>query len=256
MLVLLDRSCYGRGRLELGFLKRIRRPTLYSALPVEPTRFGGMGTSVLVLAVVVAVTYFVPVLHAEHCERTATTNEYKIAVDWERRTDTAWTIVVPGYRGAADRVPNTSLFAKPLTGYQADVATQAALSSMPKIGEHPAASMTNAGGIASVKATRDGSDVLISITLDYANDCEAETPWRIEPIVRGPDTAGVAHVFATLEPPATDKMCGEIAQRVPAQATSHLRMSAPSGARSLQLVVPNVPRANDLPVVTREVALR
>ncbi len=125
----------------------------------------------------VAVTYFVPILHQDRCEPTEERHEYQVAVAWERRTDTEWTIVVPGYRGSADRVPGTALFARRLTGHQADAATHAALQSMVRIGEHPQASMTNAGGTQSVKTARDAAtgEVLVSVTVHYGNACEAET---------------------------------------------------------------------------------
>ena len=207
----------------------------------------------------VAVTYFVPILRHEQCELTKADIEYRIAVDWERRTDTPWTIVVPGYRGSDDRVPNTALFAKNLTGYKAVAATETALQSIAKIGEHPLASMTNAGAIKSVKTERDKAtgDVLISITVSYGNSCEAETPWRLEPIVWAPDANGVANVFVTLEPPPSRKACGEIAQLSPPPlATSHVRITPPKGATSVAVVIPTKPGGRDLPVFSTQLALR
>jgi hypothetical protein len=205
-----------------------------------------------------AVTYFVPILHQDRCEPTEERHEYRVAVGWERRTDTEWTIVVPGYREQPDRVPGTALFARRLTGHQADAATRAALSSMVRIGEHPLASMTNAGGIQSVKAARDAAtgEILLAVEVRHGNACEAETPWRLDPILWGPDADGAAHLWVTLEPPASRKSCPEIFQVSPVPvATSHLRLAAPPGARSIAIVVPNMAHERDLPVFSTRLVL-
>jgi hypothetical protein len=61
----------------------------------------------------------------------------------------------------------------------------------------------------------------------------------------------------TLEPPANRKSCPDILQvSPPALATSHLRIAAPRGARSIAIVVPNVPGDRDLPVFSNQLALR
>jgi len=206
----------------------------------------------------VAVTYFVPILHQERCQAGDGSHEYRVAVAWERRTDTEWTIVVPGYRGAVDRVPGTALFAGRVTGHQASPATRAALAAMPSIGVHPATSMTNAGRIQSVKTDRDAAtgDVIVSVTVNYGNECEAETPWRLTPVSWSPDASGTAHVWATLEPPPDRKECPDILQVSPEPiATSRLRIAAPSGARSLAISIPNVARRSGIPVHTETLAL-
>jgi hypothetical protein len=130
---------------------------------------------------------------------------------------------------------------------------------MVRIGEHPLASMTNAGATRSVKATRDAAtgDVLVSVTVRHGNACEAATPWRLEPIVWTPDATGTAHAWVTLEPPVNRKACGEIFDVSPEPlATSHLRIAPPPGARSIAIVVPNVARDRDLPVFSTQLALR
>ena len=207
----------------------------------------------------VAVTYFVPILHPERCQPSRDTHEYRVAVDWERRTDTPWTIAVAGYQGAIDRVPGTALYARRLAGHSISAADRAELDAMHRIGEHPGASMSNAGGIQKVQATRDRAtgELVLSVTVRYGNQCEAETPWRLEPVVWAPDRDGTAHLWATLEPPRRHKTCPGFAQMSPPPlATSQLRIAPPKGARSIAILVPNVPRGGGLPVHTAQVALQ
>ncbi len=207
----------------------------------------------------VAVTYFVPILHPERCRPSRDTHEYRVAVDWERRTDTPWTIAVAGYRGAIDRVPGTALYARGLVGHSISAADRAELDAMHRIGEHPGASMSNAGAVQSVRATRDPAtgEVVLSVTVRYANECDAETPWRLEPVVWAPDRAGTAHLWATLEPPRRPKACPGFTQiSPPPLATSQVRIAPPPGARSIAVLVPNVRQGGGLPVHITRLALQ
>lgn len=207
----------------------------------------------------VAVTYFVPILRTDGCELDRVPHEQAIAVPWERRADTEWTIVVAGYTGAVDRVPGTVLFARRLTDHEADRETAAALAAMPRAKPRAIASMSNLGEIQVVSARGDAAtgDIVVSARVRYGNRCEASTPWRLEPLLWTPAGGTIAHLWITIEPPAKRATCGEIFDVSPAPvATSTLRIAAPAGATSVAVMVPNVKRGTSLPIYTATVALQ
>ncbi len=185
-----------------------------------------------------AVTYYRPVLATERCRGPAQPREYVLAVSWMRRSDTPWTIVVAPYTGDADRVPDSAMFARAMTGHTASRPSRTDAVAIETSGE----SLSNAPRIEKVRARRDGRDLVISLDLEYGNPCSVENmPWVLAPFTtRIGDTT---HVWANLERGPMTNGCGEIYSPTPVTVTYRIPVSG-----RVTLSIANVKTGGALPI--------
>lgn len=181
-----------------------------------------------------AVTYFIPRLVTERC-KASSVRSYVLAVPWMRRSDVPWTIAVAPHA-------TEGVVTRALEGYTAPRAPRSdALVVEPGWAE----SLTNAPEIERVHARRTGTNVTVTLELEYGNPCSADhDPWPLEATTHRTGDRGFA--WLQLVRGSDPYGCGEVYQPTPVTVTYVLPI--PDGARTLELAIPNVAKAGALPV--------
>lgn len=202
-----------------------------------------------------AVTYFLPRLETTGCRKDGV-NQYKLYTKWSRRSDTDWTIVVPGYFGLENIDPEFKLYKFNVTKEVTPdpEKTRELEDYVQNFVQTSIYSLTNNPGILSidnfsVDKTKDG--FLVAMTLQFANPCMAEKELVLDTELWGSKEDNTTYIWANILPGVGGRACPAIYS--PVEKKVEFFFPDVIGLANATILIPNYPSNTELPFYIKKI---
>lgn len=206
-----------------------------------------------------AVTYFLPQLETSRCTKGTTESQYKLLVKWSRRSDTDWTIVIPGYSGAENTHSQFIMFteeinkngqptqtkADELKEYVQDLITTSiySLTNNPKIVSSPNFSFD-----------RNSNRLKLVMNFEFGNLCSANVDMELE-TQTWISTNNTFYIWANPKPKPKSGSGGCPEMYSPTKKQVEFFIPVPVEVVNATVLVPNYPMGSELPVYIKNIGL-
>lgn len=206
-----------------------------------------------------AVTYFLPQLETSKCTKSTTENQYKLLVKWSRRSDTDWTIVIPGYNGTENAHSQFIMFTDEIN--KNSQSNQAKADELKEYAQNLITtniySLTNNPKMVSApdfSFDRNGNRLKLVINFEFENSCSANINMELETQTWF-STDNTYYIWANPKPKPKSGSggCPEIYSPTKKQVEFSVPLSG--GVSSATVLVPNYPAGKDLPVYIKNIGL-
>lgn len=205
-----------------------------------------------------AVTYFLPQLNTTSCTKSGSENQYKLYVKWSRRSDTDWTILIPGYSGTENANKEFMMFTQKITkNSQFD---QAKADELKEYAQNLITtsiySLTNNPKIISapdVSFDSGGKRLKLVMNFEFGNPCFANVDMELE--IQIWQSGNTAYLWANPRAKAKSGSggCPEIYFPTKKQVELYIPLSLE--VSSATILIPNYPAGKDLPVYIKNIGL-
>lgn len=207
-----------------------------------------------------AVTYFLPQLDTSVCTKGNAENRYKVYVKWSRRSDTDWTILIPGYSGTENSHPEFRMFIADIT--KDSISDQSKADQLKEYTQHLVTaqkiySMTNNPKIDSIATPifeASGNRIKLVLDFVFGNSCQANRDLELE-TQTWLSKNNTVYIWANpkINVKNTPGTCPEIYS--PTKKQQEFFISLPSGVSNAIILIPNYPAGRDLPVYINNISL-
>lgn len=205
-----------------------------------------------------AVTYFLPQLNTALCTKSGSENQYKLYVKWSRRSDTDWTIVVPGYSGTENANKDFMMLTQEITKNSQSYQTKAdelkeysqnlittniySLTNNPKIVSAPEVSFDSGG-----------KRLKLVMSFEFGNSCFANVDIELE--TQTWQSGNTAYLWVNSKPKPKSGSGGCPEMYSPTKKRVELYIPFSLEVSNATILIPNYPAGRDLPVFIKNIGL-
>lgn len=205
-----------------------------------------------------AVTYFLPQLDTATCTKDDSQNQYKLYVKWSRRSDTDWTILVPGYSGTENAHREFMMFTENIT--KDSKSSQVKADELIEYIQNPVTtnvySLTNNPKITSApdaSFNRNANQIKVLMNFEFGNSCFANVDMELETQIWLSDNTFYVWANPKPKPKSGSGGCPEISS--PTKKQVEFFIPIPVDVSNTTVLVPNYPAGKGLPVYIKNIGL-